>query len=271
MDGKLLPIDTKNILKTMLPPGRNLIVALLVLLAYLPTGPYGIGVGQEVNRVIIHATSSQSQPGRVPARVTISKSRVRVGEWVIVNLDAPAGVNRPLFRVNFGDGREELTRNRQIDHKYGRVGHYDVHAWVEPDVSRPSSVPRVFLSVNQNSIALGAPATFNAQLDRKYRRVKYRFVFGDKDQTPWQDQPQTSHAYSLAQTFSAHVDIGAEENGAFKLLGSSTPQSVQVNTQRPDSVMLIASPTAVEIGDPVTFNARALTQRSESQLPICVW
>ncbi|HWN07787.1 MAG TPA: PKD domain-containing protein [Pyrinomonadaceae bacterium] len=241
----------------MQAPARNLIVALLVLLAYVPANHSRIALGQDANRVIIRAAVSQPPFGRVPARVTISKSRVRVGEWVIVNLDAPAGVNRPLFRINFGDGREEVTRNRQIDHKYGKVGHYDVHAWVESDLSPPLPVPRVSLSVDQNSIALGKPVTFSAQLANNYRGVRYRFVFGDKDQTAWQDQPQTSHAYSLARTFSAHVDIGAEENGSFKLLGSSRPRSVQVNTQRRDSVILVAVPTTVEVGRTVIFYARA--------------
>ena len=178
--------------------GRYLIVALLAVLTYLPAAPWGTALGQDAKPISIRPTVPRARPGRVAARVTVSKGRVRVGEWVMVNLDPPAGVNRPLFRVSFGDGREEVTPNRQIDHKYGRVGHYDITAWVEAEAPRPRPVPRVSLSVAPNSTAERKPVTFSAQLAGNYPGIKYRFVFGDNEQTAWQDQPHTTHSYALA-------------------------------------------------------------------------
>ena len=236
---------------------RYLIVAALAILASVPAVPIGPALAQDANPVFIRASAPRTRSGRVPVNVKVSKSRVRVGEWVMVNLTPPAGVERPLFRVNFGDGREDLTRNRQIDHKYGRVGHYDVRAWVEAESPRLRPVPRVFLSVAPNATPVGKPVAFSAQLAGSYPGIKYRFVFGDRSQTAWLDQPQTTHAYALADTFNAYVDIGAEEDGIFKVVGRSGRELVRVNDQSRDSVSLAANPSTVEVGRRVTFNARA--------------
>ncbi|MBC8028563.1 MAG: PKD domain-containing protein [Pyrinomonadaceae bacterium] len=243
--------------------GRYLIVPLLAVLTCLPAVPSGTALGQDATWVIIRATAPPGRPGRVPARVTVSKSRVRVGEWLMVSLAPPAGVNRPLFRVSFGDGREEVTRNRQIDHKYGRVGHYDIYASVESEAPPPPPpVPRVVLSVAPNTTPVEKPVTFNAQLSSSYPGIKYRFVFGDNDQTAWQDQPLTTHEYAQANTYRAYVEIGADDNGSFKPLGGSARETVRVNAQpQPrDSVNLNANPTTVAVGRRVTFNARAISR-----------
>ena len=178
----------------------------------------------------------------------------------MVNLDPPAGVSRPVFRVNFGDGREELTSDRLIDHKYSRVGHYDVYAWIESEATPPRPVPRVSLAIAPDSAQVGTPVTFNAQLTGAYPGIKYRFVFGDNKQTGWQDQPQTTHSYELANTYLAYVDIGAGDNGSFKSLGGSARQPVRVNDPQRDSVNLTPDPSTVEAGRRVTFNARAISR-----------
>lgn len=256
---ELLLINAVIISRTMKIQGRYLMIALLAGLTYLPAAPSGTALGQDATRVNIRVAVPQAPPGHVAARVTVSKSRVLVGEWVVVKLAPPAGVNRPVFRVSFGDGREEVTRNRQIDHKYGRVGHYDIYAWVESEAPRPP-IPRVFLSVAPNPTAAERPVTFSAQHANYYPGIKYRFVFGDREQTGWQDQPQTTHSYAWTNTYQAYVDIGAEENGLFKLLGHSAREPVRVNDQQRDFVDLTASPTTVEAGRRVIFNARAISR-----------
>ena len=242
--------------------GRHLIVALLAVLTCLPpAATSGTAIGQDANSVNIRTTVPPARPGRVAAHVTVDKNRVRVGEWVRVNLTSPAGVNRPRFSVSFGDGKEDVTSDTQIDHKYDKVGHYDVYAWVvsEP-IAQPRSVPRVSLSVAPNPAAVGKPVTFNAQIAENYPGIKYRFVFGDKDQTAWQDQPQTTHAYALATTYQAYVDIGAEDNGSIKPLRGSAREPIRVNAQQPVAVDLTADPTTIEVGRRVTFNAHAVSR-----------
>lgn len=241
--------------------GRHLIVALLAVLTCLPAATSGTALGQDANSVDIRTAVPPARPGRVAAHVTVDKNRVRVGEWVRVNLTSPAGFNRPRFSVSFGDGQEDVTSDTQINHKYDKVGHYDVYAWVvsEP-IAPPRSVPRVSLSVAPNPAVVGQPVTFNAQITESYPGIKYRFVFGDKDQTAWQDQLQTTHAYALAATYQAYVDIGAEENGSIKPLRGSAREPIRVNAQQPVSVDLTADPATVEVGRRVTFDAHAVSR-----------
>jgi hypothetical protein len=85
--------------------------------------------------------------------------------------------------------------------------------------------------------------------------VKYRFVFGDSKQTGWQDESYAVHPYDVANTYQAHVDIGALDNGTFKQLTGSSRQPIVVNFRPQDSVDLLVEPTKAEVGTPITFTA----------------
>jgi hypothetical protein len=237
---------------------RNLIVVLLAVLSSMPIALSASAIGQDASTVNIRPTVPPTSRGLLAADVTVSKKRVRVGEWVTVTMVAPPGVSRPLFSVSFGDGNKQETTNTQINHKYGKIGHYDVYAWVTPQKDSPRrDTPSVSLSADPKLVLVKRPVKFNARIDPDYPDIKFRFVFGDREQTGWQDQSQTVHAYDLANTYLAHVDIGGLDNGAFNLLGRSARQSIQVNFPQP-SVELIAEPTRVEVGSPVKFTAVAV-------------
>ena len=113
-------------------PRPNQLVALLAVLSVLPFALSSAAVGQDANTVNIRPTFPPSRRGLIAADVTVDKSRVRVGELVTITLVAPAGTSRPVFSVSFGDGNKQDTTKTQIDHRYEKVGHYDVYAWITP-------------------------------------------------------------------------------------------------------------------------------------------
>jgi hypothetical protein len=101
----------------------------------------------------------------------------------------------------------------------------------------------------------GQPVTFTAQIAYGYPDLKYRFVFGDKSQTEWQDKPETTHAYPVVGTYLAYVDIGVTSDGVVRQMGGSIRQQIQVLQPILGAVDLVANPTTVEVGQPVTFEA----------------
>jgi hypothetical protein len=115
----------------------NLRIALLLVLSPLAFGTGATVFGQRENMINIRPTVPPAGRGLSPADVAVSRKRVRVGEWVTVTLAAPAGVSRPRFQVNFGDGIRQETASTQIDHQYRKVGHYDVYAWIVPAKDNP--------------------------------------------------------------------------------------------------------------------------------------
>lgn len=220
--------------------------ALSVLLFALSS----VAIGQDVNAVSLRPIRPPAGRGLVAADVTVSKNRVNVGEWVTVIPAAPAQFRRPVFSVNFGDGSRLETTTTQVHHKYAKVGHYDIYAWVMKDTP-PIGVS---LSANPQSVLAKQPVQLNAQLTANSPGIKYRFVFGDRDQTEWLNQSQTVHAYDTAATYLAYVEIGGLENGSFRLLRRSASQPIQVKGAW-FSVDLLVNPNRAEVGDRITFTA----------------
>lgn len=233
---------------------RNLRIALLLALSPLAFGPGATVLGQGEQMINIRPTLPPVGEGLSPADVAVSRKRVRVGEWVTVTLAAPVGVSRPRFHVNFGDGIRQETTSTQIDHQYRNVGHYDVYAWIVPAKEIPRLPPSVSLSANPTRVEVKRPVRFAARINSDYPGLKYRFVFGDGEKTGWNDEAYAAHAYDVANTYQAHVDIGGLENGTFKQLTESSRYPIVVNFRPQDSVDLLVGPKA-EVGEQVTFTA----------------
>lgn len=240
-------------------PRPNLIVALLAVLSSLPFVVSSAAVGQDANTVDIRTTAPPARRGFLAADVSVERNRVHVGETVTVKLVAPAGISRPLFIVSFGDGNKQETTKTQIDHRYGKVGHYDVYAWVTQTKDPPPRLS-VSLSANPKLVQETRPVKFNAQLKPDYPGIKYRFVFGDKADTGWQDQSETAHAYDIAGTYMAYVDIGGLDNGSFTFLSRSARQPIQVTSAPLVSVDLSITPSQVEVAESATFTALSTTR-----------
>jgi PKD repeat protein len=216
---------------------------------------------QQPNTVNIRPRVAAVQSGVPTVQITVDKSRVPVNETVVFTL-APASVvsdARNVVTIDFGDGSQSVTRQTEIVHPYGAPGIYTVTVSVKSSGPNPGPdprVPRVSLTATPATVAAERPVNFIARLSFSYPNIKYRFFFGDKSQTDWQDVPQTTHEYLSAGTYPAYVDIGVLNSGRVEQKGGSTRQPIQVTQPPVGAVDLIADPTPVEAGRSVKFTAR---------------
>jgi hypothetical protein len=238
-------------------PARLLVIALFAIALYLPAA---IGqkpaIGQQSGTVNV-------RPRVATPLVIVDRTRVPLGELVTFTL-TPAGVamsSRSKVTIYFGDEEHRVIQNK-IDWLYRKPGNYTYSILVEPSGSPTPpptpAPPGVKLSAAPRSVEIDRPVDFAAQLSRPYPNIRYRFVFGDKNQTDWQDKPGTTHAYKVAGRYLAYVDIGVMSNGGVKPLGGSARQPIEVMSPapRPVSVTLSASPVPVAEKQPATFVAR---------------
>jgi hypothetical protein len=158
----------------------------------------------------------------------------------------------------FGDGTSQRIRQTEIVYLYRAPGIYTYSILVKAAEPPAQDVPRVTLSANPTPVVTESPVTFTAQLSHGYPNIRYRFVFGDGNQTQWMDAPQTTHAYKPAGRYLAYVDIAAMNGGGVKPLGGSVRQPIEVISPplRPIAVTLSADPRSVEVNQPATFLAR---------------
>jgi PKD repeat protein len=217
---------------------------------------------QQPNTVNIRPRVAAAQQGVPSVQITVDKSRVPVNETVVFTL-APASVvsdARNVVTIDFGDGSRSVTRQTEIVHQYGAPGIYTVKVLVKPPGPGPNPtpdprVPRVSLTATPTTVEAERPVNFIARLSFPYPNIKYRFSFGDKSQTDWQDDPQTTHEYLSAGTYPAYVDIGVSSKGTVRQMGGSTRQPIQVTQPPIGAVDLVADPTEVAAGGIVTFTA----------------
>ena len=267
----------------MIFQASNFSIAALAVLSILP-GTADMDHGSRPLRARAGlAAMQQAQPRQEPAvniqtaagprrggpavLVTVNKSRVRVGETVTFTLTPSTLVNNPRYNVtvDFGDGTRRQVRETEVTHQYRATGHYKVYASAlstgalgdRDEPRRPvQQIPRVSLSAGPTPVAVGRTVTFTAQLSSGYPNIKYRFVFGDRSGTDWQDNPSATHSYAAAGTYSAYVDIGLADSGFVKQVAGSVRRPVQVNQAPFGPVQLEANPAPGEAGQSVTFNAR---------------
>ena len=197
----------------------------------------------------------------VPAvKATVDRKRVPLGDEVTFTLTPASVVLDPhyVITIYFGDGRQQRVHQTEIVYLYRATGTYTFSILVKPD---QPTVPRVTLAANPRPVATESPVTFTAQLSQSYPNIRYRFFFGDGNQTEWQDASRTMHSYKSANTYLAFVDIGAPSGSGANRLGGSARQPVEVVAptlpSRPVAVTLTASPTSVEVRQRATFFARA--------------
>lgn len=256
-----------------------LIVVLLVFVSYFSsaTGQMGVprvqtagvvrgGHGkqrapQQSPRIVnVRPRVQAAQPGVPTVKVTVDRNRVPLGDDVTFTLTPASVVLNPRYIVTiyFGDGASQRVRQTEIVYLYRAAGNYTYSILVESAGPPAQDIPRVTLSAYPTPVATESPVTFTAQLSNSYPNIKYRFVFGDQNQTQWQDAPQTTHAYKAAGRYQAFVDIGEIGGGGVKPLGGSVRQSIEVTSPslRPLAVTLSANPRSVEVKQPATFVAR---------------
>jgi hypothetical protein len=186
-----------------------------------------------------------------------------LGDEVIFTLAPASVVLNPRYIVTlfFGDGGQRRVSQTQVVYLYKATGTYTYSILVRlapPKVTPVQPIPQVSLSANPTRVATEDPVTFTAQPSDSYPNLRYRFAFGDQNQTAWQSQPVARHAYQTAGTYLAYVDIGTMSNGGVKRLGGSVRQAIEAVSPgpRPVRVTLSASPMPVERKRAATFVAR---------------
>ena len=268
----------------MRPPACPLIVALTVFASCIlsPLGATGrksasraqsTGVIRDSPRPGRRPPAKQS-PGTVNIRpgviapqtdvptvkAIVDRKRVPLGDEVTFTLTPASVVQDPhyVITIYFGDGRQQRVQQTEIIYLYRATGTYTYSILVKP-ADQP--VPRVTLVANPTPVATETPVTFTAQLSQSYPNIRYRFFFGDGNQTEWQDASRTTHSYKSVNTYPAYVDIGAPSSSGVNRLGGSPRQPVEVIAptlpSRPVAVTLTANPRTVEVNERATFLARA--------------
>lgn len=215
---------------------------------------------QSPGTVNVRPRFTQAQPGVPTVKVTVDRRRVPLGDEVTFTLTPASVVLDPRYIVTlfFGDRTSQRVRQTEIVYVYSAAGTYTYSILVESAAPPAQDIPRVSLSANPTPVATESPVTFTAQLSHVYPNIKYRFAFGDKNQTQWQDASQTTHAYTTAGRYLAYVDIGSISSGGVKPLGGSVRQPVEVISppRQPIAVTLSVNPKSVEVKQPATFLAR---------------
>lgn len=265
-------------------PGCALIVALSVLLSCL-LGPRGTtgqtsvaraqttgvirvyrgranqpAIKQSPGIVNVRPRFTAVQPGVPSVTVTVDRKRVPLGDEVTFTLTPASVVLDPRYIVTifFGDGTSQRVRQTEIVYLYRATGTYTYSILVKSAGPPAPDIPRVSLTANPIPVATESPVTFTAQLSHSYPNITYRFVFGDGNESQWQDAPRTTHAYKPAGRYLAYVDIGAISGGGVKPLGGSVRQPIEVisPSPRPIAVTLSVNPRSVAVKQPATFIAR---------------
>ena len=201
-----------------------------------------------------------AQPGVPTVKVTVDRKRVPLGDEVTFTLTPASVVLDPRYTVTiyFGDGTSQRVRQTEIVYLYRATGTYTYSILVKPAAPPAQDIPQVSLSANPTPVTVESPVTFTAQLSHSYPNIGYRFVFGDGNQSQWQEAPRTTHAYKPAGKYLAYVDIGAISSGSVKPLGGSVRKPIEVISPplRPIAVTLSANPRSVEVKQPTTLVAR---------------
>ncbi len=150
-----------------------------------------------------------------------------VHQDVTVSVLVPENVRDLMFRFHFGDGTPPSVWNRSTaePHAYSNEGRFFAYA----DIGRPMDgtvvpftrtrakeilvgppVPhvteRLFLRANKTQVEIDEPVEFNATLVPAVPGAKFRFLFGDRESSPWQISNVLSHQYRGLREFKAYVE-----------------------------------------------------------------
>jgi hypothetical protein len=119
---------------------------------------------------------------------------------------------------------------------------------------RPATVG-VRLSATPASIESGKPVAFTARASVRSPNAKYRFDFGDKSVTAWQENPSATHRYRVAGKYSARVELRvASTSNAPQTAGDSMTIEVTQPAEKP-TIDLKVIPATVPLGIPILFQA----------------
>lgn len=248
----------------------KLIVGALGLVCLLPIG-FGdsVAVSQRRNRnhvrqfglVRIQPLAVRSAYGEPSVRVTVDRNVVRVGEQVRFTVTPTQLISNSGYRVtiDFGDGTRRQVTEPIVTHRYRAAGHYKFYASVvggPAGSTQQTPVPRVTLILSPTSTTVGGEVRLTAQLSSDYPNIRYRFAFGDGQESGWQVSSLINHTYRAPGNYLPFVDIGTVGRGGIVRLGGSPRKPIQVTDASLGPVELIVNPSTARTNRLVTFNAR---------------
>ena len=184
------------------------------------------------------------QPG-----VTLIASASSVPEGEAITFSAQLSGNCPniQYRFVFGDGSSSNWQSRAgAQHSYTPAGKYLAYVDISDGNSRIGGSPRKRIDVtgrgpvvdprNNVSVSLtaepfsarpGKPVTFTAKASPARAGTRYLFNFGDRRQTSWQTDPQSTHTYRTRGVYRPYVQVSQFLNNQ-TLTATSAPAVLRV-------------------------------------------
>lgn len=196
------------------------------------TGPQATHVYEAVGTYTYSVDVKPRQ--RCQPRVALSASASSVPEGEAVTFSAQLSGNCPniQYRFVFGDGSSSNWQSSAgAQHSYAPAGKYLAYVDISDGNSRIGGSPRKRIDVtrqgpvldprNNVSVSLtaeplsarpGKPVTFTAKASPARAGTRYLFNFGDRRQTPWQTDPQSTHTYITRGTYRPYVQVSQSVN-----------------------------------------------------------
>lgn len=205
--------------------------------------------------------------------IVADKRLIQLGETVTFHME-PAEVfarSAYSFLFDYGDGTPKETTDRGkrvVQHRYTSAGRFKVSvdamapAGVAPfeETIDPITinVQQVKLSANPRSAEVGMPVSLKATSVSKDPNLRYKFLFGDNQQTNWQESNEASHPYSAPGDYIATVEIGFGDNAV--QVDSSKSDSIRIAFPQPASLVFRVKPARVNANEAVTLSAELPTK-----------
>jgi PKD repeat protein len=219
--------------------------------AYSAVGTYHVKFW--VNDSASHSFNTTLTVTVVPAPsvvVDVLPLTTGVGDVVTFNSTVSHGTPSFTYLWTFGDGDTASTAN--ASHAYTATGVYSVTFVATDHVGQTATgtasvtvaaAPMVSSSAAPSPSEVGVAVVFTATVTGGASPVSLAWVFGDGGKATGANP---SHTYATAGTFTA--DVWANDS-----LGRSAESSVSVTVAAAITSAAIASPSATDVGVPVTF------------------
>jgi len=137
------------------------------------------------------------------------------------------------YRFFFGDGNStDWSDGQVVQHAYSEPGPYTVYAVlgvkqdpftrsVEKQITVISPPPETLhLSADSTERKTGQAVIFRLRMGKKHDNIRYRFRYGDGNETAWLSQSVSKYAYKAAGTYAASAE--AVLNGQMLVSNSVT-------------------------------------------------
>jgi PKD repeat protein len=182
----------------------------------------------QYTKLVSKPVSIEVQPP-APTQVFLKPDRddVAVKTPVVFTASVDHPSDQVRYRFNFGDGdssqwqasgsaRHTYNTPRKymatvnVDYPKDMISSKPVAIVVNPGGPLPSGM--VTLRASRTDILVDTLVTFTATGDHRSNKLKYRFIFGDGETSPWQKADSATHRYKATGQFMASVEDSVAED-----------------------------------------------------------